>query len=368
MSDDSLESLYKSLDQLSPDDRDGNIQILLQIVARQDVTGDIDSAYQTRMQLMDHATFASRTDLLMVCYAWCLATFDKHPNRFDQSALLWRYKWVLSNATDFAAISSSEIDRLLADFGRRIVAAGYNVRTHMRMRMTVHLHRGELDQAIEIGQASRELPRDSMSDCLACELDSEVEMLRLCDRHDEAIERAKPLLSEKLTCSHVPQRTRASLLPSFVATGREELITQNQSHWLAAWRDNLDDHWVPMARYACHVARKDPGPDQIKLAVQWIDELSPHAAKTKHEFGRWNFASNAGAVMRAAAKTIRRVALTGGPKINLGIEPEMIDAMQTYDTNNLADALERIARQCGRRLDERNGNDWYTRDLHARLC
>src|SRR5437870_4360194 len=62
-----------------------------------DVTNDPALAYEVRMELSQSASAAGFHDVALVAFIGCLTQWDKDPQRFSASILVFlrRYKWIL---------------------------------------------------------------------------------------------------------------------------------------------------------------------------------------------------------------------------------------------------------------------------------
>ncbi|MBY0456190.1 MAG: hypothetical protein K2V38_02515, partial [Gemmataceae bacterium] len=100
------------------------IAVLEEAVRVADTHNDIDLGFAVREELIHAATFGGRPDVSMVAFAWCLARYDKEPDRFDPSGLLWKYKWVLDAVAEYPQFSREQIESMLADMERRYKEAG----------------------------------------------------------------------------------------------------------------------------------------------------------------------------------------------------------------------------------------------------
>jgi len=99
------------------------VSLLEEAIQFADQVNDLDLGYALRFELMS-AAFDDRPDTMLVAFAWCLAQYDRHPDRFDRDDVLWKYTFVLTQAAGFPEIERCRLEQLLADMERRHRAAG----------------------------------------------------------------------------------------------------------------------------------------------------------------------------------------------------------------------------------------------------
>jgi hypothetical protein len=193
---------------------DGPVKVALleEAVALADERGDVEAGYEARESLLDAGVMAGRGDLILAHYAWCLARFDEEPDRFDEQRLLWRYKWVVSNALDFPEITLAQINALIDDMEQRFRRFGSGARAVADYRYSLARHVGDKPASKAAYARFRSIPRDELSDCLACEADDAVDHYIFLGQHRKAVSAAAGIVSGWLRCSHVPERTYAALL------------------------------------------------------------------------------------------------------------------------------------------------------------
>src|SRR5262245_34062754 len=85
---------------------------LQEAVQLADACNDVSAAFQARLELIRAATFSGYPEKALVAFAWCLAQADKTPARFarHEFQLLWEYKWMLNDLSDFPEVTVTQIE------------------------------------------------------------------------------------------------------------------------------------------------------------------------------------------------------------------------------------------------------------------
>ena len=123
-----------------------------------------------------------------------------------QFSILWQYKWLLGDASDFYQVTRQQIEKISQDIMKRYREAGYSLRAPYEKLSDFYL---DIDEKLSMEYYQKFLleNRDRMSDCLACERGREVEYLLHIGEPEKALEKAQPLIEEKMTCTLQPIST-----------------------------------------------------------------------------------------------------------------------------------------------------------------
>jgi tetratricopeptide (TPR) repeat protein len=196
---------------------------LLEAAARYaESAGDLELAYDARDRVIDAGTGAGEPQKALVAFAWCLAMCDQEPERFPESKLHWRFKWILQTAPQFPEISREQLDGLLTDVERRFAKLGSGKGAAHKLRAYAAEYLGDDEELERACAAWKAAPRDSLSDCHACDLDTEVDFLVRLGKDEAALKLAREIVRRNMRCWDVPTLTYARALPSLLRTGDVE--------------------------------------------------------------------------------------------------------------------------------------------------
>jgi hypothetical protein len=174
-----------------------------------DSASDTKLGYAIRDDLIDAAVFSGEPQRAMVAFAWCLALCDERPDEFPESNLHWKYKWMALFIPDFPEISRQQVNALLDDLEARFRRRGEGESAVLKLRAQAASKLGEDADLARYFAAWKRAPRDSLSDCLACELSEEVGLLIRLGRNDDAVDKMQRLLRGRQRCLEVPAITYA---------------------------------------------------------------------------------------------------------------------------------------------------------------
>jgi tetratricopeptide (TPR) repeat protein len=180
--------------------------------------------FVSRFELLHCATFLGEYELLFDHYFWCLDFFENNEDQLDEwvHEILWAFKWILEHIIKFPHVDQETIQNLFKDFKELLENYQYSTRPYYQFRHKASLLAGDFEKAEEYYQLWINSPRDDMSDCPACELQSQMEYLFQTDQADEALQIAERLLNREVTCDEIPHLTYSKLLLPYLKLGETE--------------------------------------------------------------------------------------------------------------------------------------------------
>lgn len=206
------------------------VSLLEEAVRLADLHNDAEAGFELRQELMEAATFSGRIDVLLVAFAWCLAQFDRDPEKHDEWDLLWKYKWVVGQAPDFPQISRQQIDQMLADMQRRYTAGGHSLHAVHQMRRDVMIDLKDKAAAKEGHAAFKKARPDWLSDCPACTVSNTGRYYDFLGQWRRAVKAYEPIVAGRLTCHEEPLRTTSDSLLPLLRLGEADKATSLQQH------------------------------------------------------------------------------------------------------------------------------------------
>ncbi|MFF0449320.1 hypothetical protein ACFYT4_23415 [Streptomyces sp. NPDC004609] len=186
--------------------------------------------------LIDAYEWSSERTRMVVPFARLVQEYDRDPSSFaphEVHNLYWQFKWVAGRIVESPEIPLETVDRWLADMRRRYRLAGFSERA---------VHQAEFHLADATGDEARmersmagwtAADRDGMSDCHACELNTQGWFSSRTGDDDRAIEIWEPVLSGGMSCMEEPHRVLAHSLLPLVRLGR---LSDARAHHLRGYR------------------------------------------------------------------------------------------------------------------------------------
>lgn len=321
-------------------------------------TRDQDVIFSARIFVAGAAGFSGHAEKAMSSLGWCLATFEKDEERFQEHAydLLWGLKNFLSSIGDFPQVSQDQFDQLLAQMESLYKRFGYNMRTVHFVRMYFALMIGNRAMSMESHAKYVAVPRDDMAHCLACEADAEMSYYCFLGEPETAIKVVSKILSGKQSCSHIPHRTYSGILRPLAMLQRYEEADNYQKRGYRLIRNNRDflNLIGEQIAYLLHRGKIVPAIRMFERHLAWGQETHELASRfifytaSKHLF--------AALPQKKATR-----------KLSLPTSFPLYEESSEYNVAQLIDWLEQETSSLAATFDQRNGNDYYSNELPTRL-
>jgi tetratricopeptide (TPR) repeat protein len=167
--------------------------------------------------LMSAYEYGAESAKSPVAFARLLRLLDQRPESFTDQELHqthWRFKWVTSALLGIPDVSLTSITGWISEMERRYRQAGYSMRTVAQQRLFLAMHTGDSEGTEQALREMLSLPRDRMSDCVACEDRALGRAHARAGRDTEALAAWADVLGGRRRCAEEPHHTLAdSLLP-----------------------------------------------------------------------------------------------------------------------------------------------------------
>jgi hypothetical protein len=328
------------------------VAVLEEAVRDADARGHEPDGYTARQALLDTAVASGRADLLLTHFAWCLAKFDAKPDRYDEVALLWRYKWVAGNAVCFPDITLAQLNALLDDMARRFAAVGAGGRAVANLRHALALHRGDAEEAAATFRTFQRTPRDYLSNCPACEADDAVDYHISRGQYRRAVAAAAGVLTGRLSCAAVPDETYAALLVPLVRLGNPgEAARLHRAGYRRSLRSGDG-----VACFGAHLTFLGLT-DSHAAGVRALDRTLPAAFGGHEPLSRFRY--------YAGAKFLLDRLVRSGATSRVRVPPghPLADRSKGVTAAELRDWVAADAADLAARFDARNGTTAFAREL-----
>ena len=268
--------------------------------------------------------------------------------------LMWAFKYMLDSCFKYYQITTQQFEDYLAEYKRRCIRYGFTLRTYYRIKMQYYRH---VDPEVE-AEAFKMFPRqhrDGISDCIACDLNSEVEYLLVHGHREEALKKGEKLFNRTLYCGEVPEITYELLTLDTcarMARGEKE-HTEEDDHMCLIYANGLrygnkapEGFGVPMLYYAMTGNNK---------ALTWFQRYSTLYETMRCPVYKFYFAMGAVRFFAARKKETYKMKLTP--------EFPFYNQENVYNVKQLKEYYYNYALDVATKLDARNGNNSYREEL-----
>ncbi|PQO43725.1 hypothetical protein [Blastopirellula marina] len=334
----------------------GEVQVRLteEAVNLAETGRDLDLMFAARQKLVGNAVYSGRLEKALPAFAWCLSHLEREPERFSRYKfhLLWEFKNILHNVDEFPQLSNDQISALRDQMANLYRQSGYNMRPVHYTSLTFAMRSGHFAEAAESFAKYRELGRDSVADCLACEADSDAEYYMLVGENEQAVEAGGPTLRRQLICTEVPHRTYCNMLRPLALQGRYEEADEYQRKGYRLVRNKV----IFLAHLGWQLAYQAHR-DRLSSALRMFEVNLGIALDTFNLRSRYLFFLAARRVLALAAEK------KTSQKLNLPQSFPLYSPTEKYDLAELLNWLDAENARVAAQFDARNGNVYHSQDL-----
>lgn len=184
------------------------LEVLRYAIHEADRHQDIPYMFAFRIKFCRESTFYGDGLELMVMFPELLALADKYPDqpgdarfvfKYEAEHVMWVYKWILDTCADFYQISMEDCKNFFEDYRKRCVSMGLSLRNYYAALYGFYW---QIDDKFseECFHKFEKLPRDSHSDCKACERNMEIQFYLDRGNLKKADKLSQDIESFRLTC------------------------------------------------------------------------------------------------------------------------------------------------------------------------
>lgn len=329
---------------------DARIAVWEEAVRVADTLGDIDEGFDVRTYLMIDANEWGRPDIELVAYAWCLAQYDKDPERFkhEEFSLLWTYKRVLGTLMAFPNIPMSRIESAFEDYRSRLERLGKTLSPHDEFRLRFELHRGDPEAVERAYSHFKRHSRASELDCRACQLHGEVRYQFFKGNIEAGVDAAQALFKKHApSCNRVPHATHGIVLEPLLRLERVDEAAEHHRNYQKIKNDEGMINTVAMhLEYLAYV-------NDIPSAVKLLEKHLPWAHRTKDVENRFDF-------LVATLPLFARLENTPILKMRLAKDFPKYEESGEYDVGGLETWIRSELQGMAKQFDARNGTKAFT--------
>lgn len=332
------------------------VAVIEEAVRRADALGDLEWQFDLRLYLISAAFSCGVADKLMAALTWCLAMFDRQPERFDAEMVLWQCKHGLSYVASFPTVSREAIHQLTEDVIDRYRRFGASLRPVYLFAASNELDMGYPEEARNYWQKAIREPIDEYAEGPDWELFFETELLKETESAERALAKGRPMLTGETSSPEVFPWMAMLLLVPLVDAGDAELAAAcQQQAYRTIWQNSkFLGHIGNHMEYFAYVG-------QAQRAVYLFERHLDWAVRSHVPSTRFSFYLSGWFVFRQIARQAKQVRLL------LPREFPIFSTAGTYATAELLDWLEAAARDLAEQFDRRNKNTSYSEAFDVKM-
>ena len=179
-------------------------------ISEADKNNDLAFQLYFRGELCYESTFYGDSLDTVIIFPEMLSLVDRHPDipstKYNSAYtdgmdyILWIYKWILADCTDFYQIPFDDCIKFFEDFKKRSTAYGYNLKPYYK-NLALFYEKIDIELANKYTEQSAMLPADGNCDCQACQRNFEIDMALKNNDLEKAKRLSRDIEDFSLKCS-----------------------------------------------------------------------------------------------------------------------------------------------------------------------
>ena len=325
------------------------IKALASAIEEADKNGDNYWRLYFRHDYIHESIFHGDNFKAIIQFPEYLKLFDEHPEFEEDMSpdMMWTFKNVLENMHEYYQISRAEIEKYFEEFKKRSEKYGESLRTYYMKKCRFYLYIDK-NLAKEAYKKFHKFPRTANSDCLACEMNFDMDCALELDDEEKALKIAKPILDGKRTCAEIPHCTYAELAKYYIYHDNlnEALYYANLCERLVLDEPETFLEKIGFLLEVYSVVNLQHGWNIFKHTI-------PEFVNCKNPAMRLAFARGAYRVLKALGEQTEFLLNS-----NLKTLP-VPKSKEGWETKAVCDYFYQIAKDMSEKLDTRNGSYYY---------
>lgn len=209
-----------------------------------------------RFDLIDTYSYYGDTMKAFINFLWYNNQIEKgYTNEKVIYNLIWHYKFIGDSLADVVSIPKDKINDFLNNMEKVYKENNISLKSYYKIRIYAYMK--GIDTEIDIDEYYKKwmytIQDDKFEDCIACNLDFEVEYHIFLRNYDKALKKAENIINGKYKCDNIPNTTFATLLLPIYDLGKYELADELQKKGIRLIK-NLEEYGTCLADHIMYLS------------------------------------------------------------------------------------------------------------------
>ncbi|MBE6851974.1 MAG: hypothetical protein E7505_00660 [Ruminococcus sp.] len=209
---------YTYLETLSAGEE--RLRYLKQCISAADNRSNYEQSLELRYAYIKESVFSDNFSAIIM-FPQYMALFNEHPDIHDRLHFMTAFKWMIEACVDYFQVSANDIENFFEKFKEYCISFGYSLRAYYIMKARYSFISAP-EKVNEYMTLWKESDTDELSDCKACEKNTELTSALLSGEEEKAEKILSDIISRNLSCGKVPHTSYGMLVRYFIQTGNLE--------------------------------------------------------------------------------------------------------------------------------------------------
>ncbi len=197
---------------------DERLRYLKKCILTADHKRNIAEALDLRYRYIQESVFNGDSFSAMIMFPEYMAMFSANTDLHSPLSFMTAFKWFIEEMLSYYQVTRKKAEEYFEKYKELLSAFGYSMRTYHMLRIKfLMIHDcSEIARHLEL---YRKCSVDELSDCRACELDTEIQAELLIGSEEKAVRMISSMMQQNISCSEVPQKTYGKCVEHFTKIG-----------------------------------------------------------------------------------------------------------------------------------------------------
>lgn len=324
---------------------------LKKCIAEADREKDTHNMIWLRHDYIEQSTFHDDGFKGLLMFPEFMKLFEENPGVMEPSSFMFPFKWILGRSSEYYQISLEQIDKYFEKFKEYIDKYGFTMRTYYRHKFIVYEDIDpDPEKLLGYMEESLKYERTQMSDCEACERNTQIRCEMKFGSEEKAIELLNDMLDCGMRCAEIPQCTYGELAYQFANKGMYDEALHYADLCLPMIKGDEMSYLNQISCIFIAFTMTD-----LNKAYELFRSTAHLYSLNKTPLVKFNYAN-------AASRFFAKLHDAGEEMLHtdLNADFEMYSDSGEYDTAELRDFFANAAKDLAEKFDARNGNSCFS--------
>lgn len=199
-------------------DGDEKLRYLKKCIVTADHQKKIAEALNLRYRYIEESVFNGDCFSALIMFPEYMNMFENNTDKHSSLSFMRAFKWFLEEIPGFYQVTAKKADEYFEKYREYLNVFGYSMRTYhmLRIRYCLVFDQEKVKYHLEL---FRKCEKDDLSDCQACETDTEIQAELVSGSEEKAVKMFLNLIQRNISCSEIPQKTYGKFIEHFTRTG-----------------------------------------------------------------------------------------------------------------------------------------------------
>jgi len=194
------------------------LRYLKKCIVTADYKKTVSDSLELRYKFIEESVFDGDSFSALIMFPEYLTLFSANTTEHSHLSFMTAFKWVLEEMFSYYHVTPEKTEEYFEKYKEFLSVFGYSMRTYHMLKIKYCMIHNP-SQIREYLKLYRECDSDELSDCSACEMDTEIQAELLTGSEEKAVKMISAMIARNVSCTEVPQKTYGCCVGYFTRIG-----------------------------------------------------------------------------------------------------------------------------------------------------